>query len=205
MKWVVIQLILFGYIGIINLEKKTNRKCNASIVKIFFSKLNLIFLIGVYWVSKACNGRGRVRQESIQKTWKCSLLNWEYYLKYFNLLLHLILLMHFWNAFWSLHVLSFQFFRPKVLFHRNDSMASDGDCLSHTFNALSFINFLIKLPSVFLFLIDSLWDHSEDSCDDDYWDLNLLFILNINCSLMYYKNFFIIIYKIWTLLKVSIL
>ena len=58
LKWVVIQLILFGYIEIINLEKKTNRKCNASIVKIFFSKLNLMFLIGVYWVSKACMGGG---------------------------------------------------------------------------------------------------------------------------------------------------
>ncbi len=37
-----------------------------------------MFLIGVYWVSKACNGRGRVRQESIQKTWKCSLLRYTY-------------------------------------------------------------------------------------------------------------------------------
>ncbi len=80
LKWVVIQLILFGYIGIINLEKKTNRKCNASIVKNFFSKLNFMFLIGVYWVSKACNGRGRVRQESIQKTWKRSLLTYVYHL-----------------------------------------------------------------------------------------------------------------------------
>ena len=42
-------------------------------LKTFFFKTKFD-LIGVYWVPKACIGRGRVRQESIQKARKCSFL-----------------------------------------------------------------------------------------------------------------------------------